>query len=385
MIYMQITTTYAPAYQYGGPIRMMDQYADFQQKRGKKVIVLTSDIGSSSDGGYNPEFEVVRAPVLKLSVLGRQILIPKLKFLKSFFDIVEARYSNEQIYLHICELRGILPILAAISKKRNGRRVTLIHSAFGMLHEKNSVLRYFYDLAFMKFFLQSIDIALYQTASERSLYVKYFEKHKLKFDDKKLIELPLLSKEPPVTTGSSHLIIKLVFLGRFAKSKGIIEMVSMLRSVSDKLKLRLHLTIAGADYDLGAHILKIFDFSGEFLRISLISNIDGVNRFNIYRQNDIFIGMPLLQEETMTASIEALSCGCACVVTKRNLIPKLTKYKAGVIVNGKDVDEFCEKFLKLISQLESARQNAKLLYQNEFSLDVIDSKFENIFVDEYTQ
>ena len=207
----------------------------------------------------------------------------------------------------------------------------------------------------------------------------------MKYDDKKLIELPLLSKEPPVTTGSSHSIIKLIFLGRFAKSKGIIEMVSMLRCVSDTLKLRLHLTIAGADYDLGTDILKIFDYNGEFLRVSLISNINGVNRFNIYRENDIFIGMPLVQEETMTASIEALSCGCACIVTKRNLIPKLTKYKAGVIVNGKDVDEFCEKFLKIISQLESAQQNATLLYQNEFSLDVIDSKFEKIFVDESMQ
>jgi glycosyltransferase involved in cell wall biosynthesis len=381
MIYFQVTTTYAPAYQYGGPIRMMDHYAHFQQKRGKKVIVLTSDTLSSNANNYNPKFEVIRMPILKLRVLGRHILIPKLQFLKFFFHIIETQHSNEKIYLHICELRGVLPILATISKIRNGDRVTLVHSAFGMLHNKKSMLRHLYDFFFMKFFLTSIDIALYQTTSEKSLYVKYFEKHNLEYYDKRLIELPLLSNRPPAIS-SSNLRIKLLFLGRFAKSKGIIEMASMLRLVSDTLKLKLHLTIAGADYDMGTDILNIFDLNGEFLRISLISNIEGADRFNIYRENDIFIGMPLVQEETMTASIEALSCGCACLVTKRNLIPQLIKYQAGVIVDTNDLDDFCKKFMKLINQIKIAKQNAIRLYQNEFSADVIGSKFEEIFVSE---
>ncbi len=58
------------------------------------------------------------------------------------------------------------------------RRVLLVHSAFGMLHDKPSRMRQVYDPLFMGFMLRSVDVRLAQNEHEAQEYRDYCRRYR---------------------------------------------------------------------------------------------------------------------------------------------------------------------------------------------------------------
>src|SRR5437870_1097268 len=136
LLYLQLTYMYVPAWGYGGPVRLLFDYARWMSSN-CEVAVFTSDvlhdftrIGAKSEtiGGVPIERYKLFFPTL--AKRGFNLLSP----LMCMRAAQRIRSSRGPAIVHFCDLRGPVPLYALLLKVLFGKRVTLVHSAFGSLH-----------------------------------------------------------------------------------------------------------------------------------------------------------------------------------------------------------------------------------------------------------
>jgi hypothetical protein len=190
--YIQLANMYAPSWGYGGPVRMMFDYAGWMSSF-SDVTVFSGDL--------HHDFE--RLPAQEqhqdgLAIHRNHVFLPRLAkrsiYLVSPWMLFRAvrliRKASGPVIVHFAEFRGLVPLYALLLKLGFPAKVQLVHSAFGMLHDKAGSRRKIYDSLFMRALLKRIDVRLTQNQHEWETYQRLMSGYEIEGEGKTLI-LPL--------------------------------------------------------------------------------------------------------------------------------------------------------------------------------------------------
>jgi glycosyltransferase involved in cell wall biosynthesis len=370
--YMQLMPAYAPSWGFGGPFRLMYDYAQGMKASVSKVAVISGnahhDYGTINQGlDKQLDMQVIRVNVFGKKLIKRSIwLVSPSMLIRACWVILTFRGI---IVLHYCELRGLVPIYATLTKLLFRRKVRLIHSAFGMLHHKESRLREFYDRHVIRHQFNTINIGLAQNTHELRCYEAFAKE----YAPKRVLRTELFplhinqrknqtpsdgARNDKIRTsyGIAPDCILSIFLGRIHPEKGILRTIDCHREFIQNSGLRAHLLIVGRDDGFQSTMvdyIKAHDINNS---VTIVNNIYE-ERFDYYSSADIFLGLPTIYEETMLASLEALSCGTPIIVSREADIPYIEDANAGFVIDF-SIEQVVQCMLKITSDLPNFRRRA---------------------------
>jgi glycosyltransferase involved in cell wall biosynthesis len=251
--------------------------------------------------------------------------------------------------LHVCELRGLVPLYALAVKRLFPHRVALIHSAFGMLHYRKSRIRAIYDRFFLFPFVRAVDVALAQNEHETNVY-RALQQSAGRTEN--VLVRPLHAggvpralqgngagcKRPDLVAalrakhGAPVDELVIVFLGRFHPGKGLLRTIDAFGHWRRTRRRRARLLLVGRDDGFEARLRQYVGEQGLGSSVSIVTGVYD-KRFEYYYLADVFVGLPTLFEETMLASVEALGCGTPIVVSREADIPFVQDGGAGFVID----------------------------------------------------
>ena len=401
-LYIQMSSSYAPSWGFGGPIRIFYDYAYFLKDH-FETIVLTGNahhdykkisINDTNKLRYS-NFKIIRFHTFFKSLVpkGINIVSPKL-LIYAFFLIYN---SKKNCVIHIWELRGVLCIYAKILKIIFGKKLDIVNSGFGQLHYSESIFRKIYDPLFLKWTFSSFKILLGQNDHEIQEYEKL--KSDLKIKNKILNQnlthlLPLqVKKTKKISDINSHLKLSKAFrkkfdlpedsivlltLSRFNKKKGLKRIHEYAERFAAKTNTQTCMVFAGKDEGFKEELISLKNSTAKKnYQIKIIENLFSEDRFELYKASDIFLGFPIIYEETMLASLEALSVGTPVIVSKQASIPYLEQFNAGIEIDCPDEDE-CMSLNKILSNYEVYSNGASKIAEEVFAEHKVFNQLKNI-------
>lgn len=406
-LYIQMSSSYAPSWGFGGPIRIFYDYAYFLKDH-FETIVLTGNVHhdykkisiDDTNELKNSNFKIIRFHTFFKSLVPRGINIvsPKL-LIYAFFLIYN---SKKNCVIHIWELRGILCIYAKILKIIFGKKLDIVNSGFGQLHYSESIFRKIYDPLFLKWTFSSFKILLGQNKHEIQEYEKLKSdlKIKNKLQNKNLTHLlPLqVKKTKKISNINNQLKLNKAFrkkfdlpeeavilltLSRFNEKKGLKRIHEYAERFAAKTNSQTCMVFAGKDEGFKEELISLKNStSRKNYQIKIIENLFSEDRFDLYAAADIFLGFPIIYEETMLASLEALAVGTPVVVSKEASIPFLEKYNAGVQIDSPREDD-CNALMKILSNYMLYRNGAKKIIIEIFEDSKVFNNLKNIIEEDY--
>ena len=369
--YLQLMPAYAPSWGFGGPFRLMYDYAQGMKTRVSKVVVIAGNV--HHDFGTVPEelpalqgVQLQRVHVFRRELVRRSIwLISPMMLLRAMWTILTFR---GKVVVHFCEWRGLTPIYATVLRRLLGWKVRVIHSAFGMLHHKESRIREVYDRHVIAHNIRAIDMGLAQNQHELTCYGEFAQQHT---PDRSLpVELFPLNIQPrpsPPTDETSRQSIRArhgiaqdcfvsIFLGRIHPEKGILRAIDTHQAFLAASGRACHLLIVGRDDGFQDAVVNYLAERGLSDSVTIVNDIYE-ERFAYYASADVFLGFPTIYEETMLASLEALSCGTPIIVSREADAPYVEDAGAGFVIDF-SVERAVACMLAVLSSLAVFRENA---------------------------
>ena len=389
--YMQFSSFYYPSMGFGGPVKLMYDYANWINDYKKDVIVYSTDIHHDFSRLENKivekPFNIIRSKVLSIFLAKKNIIIFSPFIL---LNAIKKIKKSKITYIHFWEIRGLIPLYCLFLHKLFPQKVRLIHSAFGQLHYKKSYFRNIFDYLFLKKIVKNLFLAMVQNNHEYKAYKNLIKKLNIK-KNVNLTQMPLhinlVNEKKEVNSvhiqsskkqlrkkynlSSNDLI--LIFLGRFNYAKGINRLIDVVHSLQINKIPNLHLLIIGTDQGYKKNIIDYIEYKKMKNYISIIEGVFE-NRFQYYSLADIFIAFPLIYEESMLASIEALSCGLPLLLSKEADVPYIQEKKAGYIITY-DLKRAVEKISDIHKNLDNFSKNARETAIENFSEYEIKNKF----------
>jgi glycosyltransferase involved in cell wall biosynthesis len=397
-LYLQLTYMYAPAWGYGGPVRLLFDYARWMSSN-SDVKVFTSDIHHDLTRITAKSETISGVPIER-----HKLFFPELTkrgvYLISPLMCVQAaqriRSSRGPAVVHFSELRGPVPLYALLLKVLFGKRVTLVHSAFGSLHYKTGWRRRIYDAFFMKAFVRLVDLRLVQNEHESQTYGEICREYGRK-NESKTVLLPLHVDGVPehparyTESGKNPTAVRdlrrvygvpeeplvFLFLGRLHPAKGILRTMDAFLEFSRFCSRQTMLLIVGRDDGFQAEVEEFIALKRAHERIRVINNVYE-NRFDYYFLADVFLGFPTIFEETMLASIEAMACATPIVVSREADIPFVENEQAGLVIDF-DVRTAAESMGTIAESLGSFQANARRVVARHFNGAAASAKFLVLF------
>lgn len=384
MEYMQLMYTYAPAWGFGGPTRIMYDYARWMVDATSRTTVIAGDINHD----YSP---IERKSEVMQGIRIRRIPVYWRHLVKRGFNCVSPSMlliaawgvmrSPSRVVIHLGELRSPVFLYAVIIKRIFPRKVVLIHSAFGMLHFKSSKIRRIYDSMFMGLMLRSIDVALAQNEHEVSCYQEYFLRYKVVGGSITLFPLHVVKHElisAPSVDGKEKKraalrkkyavpedAFVLIFFGRLHPAKGIIRAIDVFLQFSKEHNGPTYLLIVGRDDGFQHQVMDYIRECGATSSIRIVNDVYD-DRFEYYTLADTFVGFPTIYEETMLASVEALSCGTPVIVSREADIPFVEEESAGFVIDF-TVDVATDRIHQIAAHPGMFRSQALKVAEQHFS------------------
>jgi glycosyltransferase involved in cell wall biosynthesis len=397
-LYLQLTYMYVPAWGYGGPVRLLFDYARWMTGKAD-VAVFTSDIHHDLTRIATKSETISSVPIERhklffpaLTKKGVYLLSP-LMCLRAAQRI---RSSRGPAIVHFSELRGPVPLYALLLKVLFGKRVTLVHSAFGSLHYKRGWRRTVYDALFMKAFVRLVDLRLVQNGHESEAYGEICSEHGPQKASKTFL-LPLhvdgapeeparyteSGKNPAAVSdvrsayGIPEDRLVFLFLGRLHPAKGILRAIDAFLEFSRSCSRQTMFLIVGRDHGFQAKLEEYIALNESHEKIRVINNVYE-NRFDYYFLADVFLGFPTIFEETMLASIEAMACATPIVVSREADIPFVESERAGLVIDF-DVRTAAEAMETIIGSLGTFQMNARSTVARHFNGVAVSAKFRRLF------
>jgi glycosyltransferase involved in cell wall biosynthesis len=377
-VYIQLTNMYAPAWGYGGPVRLMFAYAQWMSNH-SQVVALTGDV--DHDLNRMPlKFEVMQGiPIYRCDVFFPGLFKRSIYLLSPTMCARAAQriwHWNGPAIVHFSEFRGLIPLYALLLKVIFRKRVILVHSAFGSLYHKASIRRKVYDILIMKAFTRLVDIRLVQNEHERETYQRICDQYAtssnpqifllplhvdgIDLDDPRFTESgknPAMVRDARQTYGVPKGALIFLFLGRLHPAKGIIRMIDAFVEFSRSSSRETLLLVVGRDDGFQAKTEECIRQKGLRNKIRIVNNVYE-NRFDYYFLADVFLGFPTIFEETMLASIEAMSCGTPIVVSREADIPFVAEEQAGYVIDF-DVQSAVVAMTRLVDNPHLYEVNAR--------------------------
>jgi glycosyltransferase involved in cell wall biosynthesis len=400
MHYLQLMYTYAPAWGFGGPSRIMYDYARWFVNSGSGADVIAGDIHHDYTA-ITPRQEVLdgiriqRVTVFFKHLVKRALncVSPAMLFLA--FRSVRGRAGVTVV--HIAELRSPVFLYAAVLRRIAPRQVVLVHSAFGMLHGKLRWRRRMFDPLLMGFMLRSVDVGLAQNQHELDVYREYCRRygaHRTRIE-----MLPLHTPGPPRDAveaaaddglrqdlrrrhGVPADAFVCIFLGRLNHEKGILRTIDAFEEFAARLGSQAMLLVVGRDDGFQDAITAHIAARGAGQRVRVVNDVYQ-QRFEYYALADLFLGFPTIYEETMLASVEALSCGTPVLVSREADLPFVESGGAGFVIDF-SVDGAVERMNRVVASRADFRHMARRVALERFADGSVCTALQRIVTDATT-
>jgi len=360
----------------------MFDYAKWMQDH-FSVIVLTGNIDHEFNEYLDREVCLDGIAVSRFNLILKRLskrninIISPMMFIHAFSCVLKTK--SPVTVLHISELRGLVPLYALLLKKLFTKRVTLIHSAFGMLQHKASFRRRIFDFFFLRPLIRAIDIELVQNAHERSMFADLCMAFGWQDNVSYLLPLHISAKRSSngghkdrslmsalrLKYGLPQNAFICLFLGRFCEAKGILRTIDVFRQFRERSEKEAFLLIIGQDFDYRYELEKYITKSGLSPFVSIIENVHD-ERFDYYILSDVLLGFPIIFEETMLASVEALSCGTPIVVSREADIPYVLDSSAGYVIDF-SIEGAVSSIMDIAGNIEAFEKNAYEISRTNFN------------------
>jgi glycosyltransferase involved in cell wall biosynthesis len=377
---LQVTSYYAPAWAYGGPPRVMAEYARGLVARGHDVTVFTTDVLDAEQRARPLRERLDGVRVERFPNLSNTLAWRTKKYLPPGLVAATARRMRTFDVVHVTDTRTLATATAYLAARVAG--VPFVLSAHGSLPASAGVrgaVKGAYDRVLVRPMLERAALLLAQTDHESRLYAKAGAWT----DRVRLLPLPFdLSSVPPAlepgflrrgtrAADGSPLVL---FLGRIHYLKGLDVLVDAL--APDLAAGRATLAVVGRD---DGHWGAIAERHGALLAsgaLAFLGPIYGADRFSAYADADVFCLTPRHWEETSVAALEAAAVGTPLVLTEQADIPGLVDAGGGFVVP-------CEPERvrsAVLSALERPRElgvRARALVERQHATDAVVGRLES--------
>lgn len=384
MRYLQVTSYYAPAWGYGGPPRVMTDYARGLAARGHDVTVLTSDV-LDAEHRARPRQEVLDGvKIERFSNLSNGLAWRAKKYLPPGLVAATARRIRGFDVVHATDVRTVPTATAYLAARTAG--VPFVLSAHGSLPGSSGLrgaVKGVYDRALVRPMLERAALLLAQTDHEARSYAEAGGSQAAI----RLLPLPVDLSAVPEQLEPGYLrrlagfgegVPIVLFLGRIHWLKGLDALVAALEPLlrADKACLAVVGRDDGAWDEIAARYAGLLDAG----TLRLLGPIYGAERFHAYTDADVFALTPRHWEETSVAALEAGASGTALVVTEQADIPGLTTSGGGTVVPF-DVERIREAVAEALPRAREMGVRARALVEQQHGVDAVVERLEGYLGD----
>jgi glycosyltransferase involved in cell wall biosynthesis len=331
---LQVTPYFAPAWAYGGPPRVMTDYARGLVALGHEVDVFTTDVLDAAERATPPRETIDGVRVRRFRNASNSLAWRTKKYLPLALPVALARSAGTYDAIHVTDARTVPTAAAYLAA--SGRHVPLVVSAHGSLGRSEGLRRTVkdaYDRALVRPMLAKSPLLLAQTRHEATMYEELGGRPSAT----KLLPLPLPSLPGRPETGAFRTQIGvgpnerlLLFLGRINHLKGLDILIE---SIEPLLGSGTTLAVVGRDDGQLPELQR--RFAALFLdgRVRFAGALYGDDRFAAYADADVFCLTPPHWEETSVASLEAAASGTAVVLSEQAELPGIEEAGGGFLVS----------------------------------------------------
>ena len=376
---LQVTSYFAPAWAYGGPPRVMTDFAAGLVARGHEVTVFTTDVLDGEDRARPLREDLGGIQVERFPNLSNSLAWRTKKYLPPGLVSATARRVSDFDVVHATDARTLATATAYLATRR--ARVPFVLSAHGSLPGSaglRGAVKDVYDRALVRPMLERAGLLLAQTAHEDRLYRAAGGPDTAI----RLLPLPLDLSAVPGTFEPGFLRARagfapdvpiVLFLGRIHHLKGLDVLVEAMRPLLDAGEAVL--AVVGRDDGSWDEIAARHAGPIEQGRLRFIGPLYGVERFHAYADADVFALTPRHWEETSVAALEAGACGTALVLTEQADIPGLVA-SGGGLVTACTPEAVREAVRAALSRPEMGRA-ARQLIQSQHDRDAVVARLES--------
>jgi len=335
---LQILNSYAPAFKFGGGNKIMFEYARLLNDKGGDITVYTTDVKDDHSRLDNNEKSFY---VQDLDI----------KYFYNYSTVLSSKYnitisptlwwnilfkSKGYDYIHICEFRGVLPLLVLLVCKY--RKIKLIHSGFGMLSSrplkpwKENILL-LYDLLISRRLINNINTALCQSEREVLSYRKFGYIGECVIIPNYVGEKSGCIKYKNVFSKNED--INVIFIARIHPSKGVISAVKLIEQLN-MFDYKYVLHIIGNDEGDLLNLTNYIKNNNLSEYVKYLGPIYGQDRFSFYKDSDAIILLPGQDLSTPLSFIEALTENCFVIFNNNSYLEGGVAAMAGINVDEVD-------------------------------------------------
>ena len=377
------TPYYAPAWGYGGPPKLLHEFALALKKNGHKVYIITCDLlDNKRSVSYDDSFENISIYRLKTAsnylAWKHKIILPIGAF--SYLNKIVKDFD----FVFCSDLRHILNIAAyRACKKYNVPYSIAAYGEIAITDDWKKIFKKIYDILFGFQIAKNANYLFAQTEHEAQAYRNYIGNlfsikiFPLAIDTKPFAKLPKknLFREKNNISQSDKIVL---FVGRFNKYKGIGELIKSVCELWHKIT-NIKLVLIGRDDGYLEEMKKIIDKNNLHETIIFPGALYNQDIISAYVDTDVFILTPTHSEETSLASLAALACGCPVIVNNNNQIPWLDKYNAGIVLRKNQSPYHSLRYLLTHDKVKKRMSiAARKLALGKYSWDQRVKDFENL-------
>jgi glycosyltransferase involved in cell wall biosynthesis len=331
---LQVTPYFAPAWAYGGPPRVMTDYAVGLAALGHEVDVYTTD-ALDAEHRAAPSMEMIDGvQVRRFRNASNRLAWTTKKYLPIALPAALARTAGNYDAVHVTDTRTFLTASAHLASV--ARHVPLVLSAHGSLGRSEGlrrVVKGIYDEAFVRPMLARSPLLLAQTSHEAAMYEELGGRP----DATRLLPLPLPPIAVPSKPGAFRASIGvpaderlLLFVGRIVHHKGLDLLIE---AVQPLLGAGMTLAVVGRDDGQLPELRRRFADLFADGRVRFAGPLYGDDRFGAYADADVFCLTPPHWEETSVASLEAAATGTPVVLSRQAELPGIEEAGGGFMVS----------------------------------------------------
>lgn len=376
---LQVTSYYAPAWAYGGPPRVMTDFATGLAARGHEVTVLTTDV---LDGAHRatPAHEVLDGvDVHRFRNLSNALAWNSKKYLPPALLVSASREVRSFDVVHATDARTVATATAYLVSRI--AEVPFVLSAHGSLPGSTGVrgvLKNAYDRALVRPMLERASLLLAQTAHEEVVYGAAGGRD----EAIRILPLPFDLDSIPAQLEPGFLrrragfpegVPIVLFLGRIHYLKGLDLLLDAMEPLI--AANRAVLAVVGRDDGQWPELALRYRHRLEDGTVSFLGPLYGAERFSAYADAQLFALTPRHWEETSLASLEAAATGTGILVTEQADIPGLVESGGGLVAPA-DVHAIRTALERGLSECAVLGPKARALVERQHAREVVVERLE---------
>jgi glycosyltransferase involved in cell wall biosynthesis len=379
---LQVTQSFKPAWETGGPCRAVYEISRTLVDRGHNVTVLTTDRGKPRvKAPRNVPWDVDGIRTYYMSNISNYLAAHNMTF-PCLLPLVARREVEHFDVIHIHEHRTVLAATVAYYAKKSGiPYVVQCHGSALPSNEKQAAKRMF-DWICGNRLLKRASRVIALTKTEAS----QLDRIGVARDKVRIVPtgINLSEYDDSLKKGmfrdkhGIHANEKIVlYLGRIHKNKGIDILIEAFSQIEESLNARL--MIVGPDDGHRKHLESMIERLGLDGKVSFVGYVSNETRLSAFADSDVFVtpsfsGFP-------ATFLEACASGLPVVMTNKGDELDWVHERVGYVVDydSNELRKAIEKLLKNEYLRRTYGEAARNLMKEEFAWDRIVSKMEETY------